>query len=340
MSSQFAALLNGACVVPVNVREQTPARLAGWLEREHVTIYHSVPALFRSIMTASGRRYPDLRIVRLEGDRVAFGDMDLHRRRLEPSCLLVNGLGTTETGLVSQYFNSDSSLSAGEVVPVGRPVEELAVQLLDDRRHPVANGEAAVVATQDIPGEPGLVAFVVQKVSPPAGADSLRQRLARTLPQSLVPTAFHVLPALPLDANGKVDRKRLVEENLVAFEIAPDAEPPETLVQQQLAEIWQELLQLDAVGIDQDFFDLGGTSLLAMHIFDEIESRLRVRLGPSLLLEGATILRLEAALLGKHDWSASLLPLQPNGNHPPLYFFHGDYIAGGLYCLELARQLG
>ena len=330
---------------------------------------------------------------------------------------------------MSQYFNSDSSLSAGEVVPVGRPVEELDRHLLDDRRHPVANGEvadladlavrsrylargywqrpelteerftklsdgdqarlyltgdlgrlrqdgnlellgraddrvviagravvptvieaaleghdavaeAAVVATQDIPGEPGLVAFVIQKVSPPAGADSLRQRLARTLPQSLIPTAFHVLPALPLDANGKVDRKRLVEENLVAFEIAPDAEPPEALVQQQLAEIWQELLQLDAVGIDQDFFDLGGTSLLAMHMFDEIESRLRVRLGPSLLLEGATILRLEAALLGKHDWSASLLPLQPNGDHPPLYFFHGDYIAGGLYCLELARQLG
>ncbi len=420
VSSQFAALLNGACVVPVNVREQTPARLAGWLERERITVYHSVPALFRSIVTATGRRYPDLRIVRLEGDRASPGDLALHRSRLEPHCLLVNGLGTTETGLVSQHFATGPERAS--TVPIGHPVEGMAVQILDDRQQPVPAGEVGEIAVRsrylargywrrpdltrerfrDLPDETGrlyltgdlgrlradggldhlgrvddrfeiagrvvdpaiveaallgheavaeavvvqdnqdeqrLVAYLVPAGSPPAEAAELPRWLAPTLPHELIPAAFHLVPALPLNANGKVDRRRLADGGLVTVGGA-DAAMPTTLLQQQLDQIWQELLHLDAIGIDHDFFDLGGTSLLAMHMLDRIESRLRSRLSPSVLLEGATIRAVEGFLLGTHGWNEALVPLQPHGDRPPLYFFHGDYVGGGLYSLELARQLG
>src|SRR5262249_31062064 len=103
VSSMFGALLNGATACPVDLRVETPARLARWLNELSVTIYHSVPSLFRSVVS-EGEMFPRVRIVRLEGDRATRLDLDLFRRHFIAPSILAIGLGTTETGLVCQYF--------------------------------------------------------------------------------------------------------------------------------------------------------------------------------------------------------------------------------------------
>ena len=96
LSSLFCALLNGACAVPIGLRDAAPGAIAGWLAESRITIYHSVPALFRALL-AEGRSFPSVRVIRLEGDQASLRDVELYRKHFGADCVLVNGLGTTET---------------------------------------------------------------------------------------------------------------------------------------------------------------------------------------------------------------------------------------------------
>jgi amino acid adenylation domain-containing protein len=147
VSSLFGALLNGACTLPGDPRATSSRRLARWLVDERVTVYHSVPALFRTIITEC-EAAPDLRVVRLEGDRASVEDLRLFASRAASHARLVNGLGTTETGLVRQFFFSPSDEVVGDVVPVGYPVPDMDVLVLDDERRPVRAGEVGEIAVR------------------------------------------------------------------------------------------------------------------------------------------------------------------------------------------------
>ncbi len=146
VSSLFGALLNGAAVFPFDVQEKGAHFIADWILREGITIYHSVPSLFRSFQERSCS-FPSIRVVRLEGDRATRLDVDLFRRNFSDKAVLVNGLGITETGLVSQYFvTGESRVEAGSL-PVGYPVEGMEILILDreGRRLPAGQiGEIAV----------------------------------------------------------------------------------------------------------------------------------------------------------------------------------------------------
>ena len=114
-------------MLPCWRRRLCTKRLASWLEAERVTIYHSAPALFEQVM-ATGRTFDDLRIIRLEGDRAEPRQIAQFQARFGPNCVLVNGLGTTETGLVRQYFVTRETVLDGitsiETCPsVGSTVE-------------------------------------------------------------------------------------------------------------------------------------------------------------------------------------------------------------------------
>ncbi|HYH44180.1 MAG TPA: condensation domain-containing protein, partial [Thermoanaerobaculia bacterium] len=125
--------------------------------------------------------------------------------------------------------------------------------------------EAVVVAREDAPGPRRLVAYVTGDVT----AGELRRSLREQLPDYMVPAAFVVLEALPLNPNGKVDRKALpAPERQSAGE---SHVAPRTPVEEVLAGIWAELLGLERVGADDHFFELGGHSLLAT----QVTSRLR-----------------------------------------------------------------
>ena len=129
--------------------------------------------------------------------------------------------------------------------------------------------EAVVVAREDVPGDKRLVAYVVLEVQSQSTASELREYLKGKLPEYMIPASVVFLDALPLNSNGKVDRRNLPvpekERQLDAVYAAPRKE-----LEKAIAEIWQELLQLDRVGIDDSFFELGGHSLLVMRMHSRL----------------------------------------------------------------------
>ena len=139
VSSLFGALLNGAAVCPFDVGSEGPARLAEWLDEAGVTIYHSVPAVFRRL----AERRPELRrlrVIRLEGDRATPRDVELFRDAFHDGCVVVNGLGLTECGLVRRFVVDRTSELPGSAVPVGYEVDDMEVLLLGENGRPVPDG--------------------------------------------------------------------------------------------------------------------------------------------------------------------------------------------------------
>ena len=145
VSSLYCALLNGACVYPVDVRAETPNAIAAWLAEAGITIYHSVPALFRALL-ASGTALPTVRLIRLEGDQAARADVELYRRHFAPECLLVNGLGTTETGIACQYVVDHTTTLADGPLPIGYPNDGMEIRIVDGDGDAVADGEIGEIA--------------------------------------------------------------------------------------------------------------------------------------------------------------------------------------------------
>ena len=137
--------------------------------------------------------------------------------------------------------------------------------------------EAFVVAKESCDGEKVLVAYVVPACGVVPAVDKLRRDLQSTLPSYMVPSNFVFLDQLPLTPNGKVDRAALPAASVQRSEMEQPFRPPQTEMERDVATIYQEVLNLDKVGIDDDFFDLGGTSLRLA----EAHSRLQKLIGRS-----------------------------------------------------------
>lgn len=146
VSSLFCALLNGATVYPFDLRRDGPAALAHWIVEQKLTIYHSVPSIFR-LIAGDGRRFAKLRIVRLEGDQASSADAALFQRNFHSSCRLVNGLGATECGIVRQFFFAPAS-PLPRSLPIGDAVEDMEVSVLDKQGRPAPCGEIGEIAVK------------------------------------------------------------------------------------------------------------------------------------------------------------------------------------------------
>jgi len=121
--------------------------------------------------------------------------------------------------------------------------------------------EAFVIAKESCNGEKFLVAYVVPACGQIPGVDKLRRDLESTLPTYMVPSNFVFLNQLPLTSNGKVDRAALPAASERRSKMEQAFSAPQTELERDIARIWQEALNLDKVGIDDNFFDLGGNSL-------------------------------------------------------------------------------
>ena len=128
----------------------------------------------------------------------------------------------------------------------------------------------AVVVARESPGGARLVGYVSGKVGQAVDPTSLRERLGLRLPDYMVPGSIVVVDGLPLNANGKVDRKALPD---YGFESGHEYEPPIGEVEIALAAIWAEVLEVDRVGRHDSFFELGGHSLLALRLLDRMRAR-------------------------------------------------------------------
>ena len=148
--------------------------------------------------------------------------------------------------------------------------------------HP-AVAQAVVLVREDHAGDRRIVGYMVKRGDTEPSDQDLRRHLRKTLPEYMVPQHFVVLDKLPLTPNGKIDRKALpapLAENAVSAPRAEARNDAERLV----AEIWQHALQVKQVGVHDNFFDLGGHSLLSLQVTAEIERRTGVRLSPRVLL--------------------------------------------------------
>lgn len=169
-----------------------------------------------------------------------------------------------------------------------------------------------------------------EKVSPEQ-VQRWKQQAGLTLPPYMVPTQFVTLAKLPLTPNGKVDRKALPEPTADEVATRPTWVGPRTDTEKLVADIWAEYLKVDRISIFDNFFEIGGYSLIAVQIMGRIEKETGKRLPLATLFEHSTIEKL--ALMLHMDskpvtWD-SLVPIKPQGTKMPLYIIHG----AGLHVL-------
>ena len=426
VSSLFSALLNGAAVSPLRLTSTALARLGNWVADEDITILHATPAIFRRAVSGT-TEFPSLRIVRLEGDRMASRDLELYRKHCPPDSILVNGLGATECGLVRQYFIDKTSTLVGGIVPVGYPVTDMELSLISEDGNEVPCGEsgeiafrskyialgywmnpemtadrflsepdepdwklyrtgdvgrvdstgclvhlgrtdsvvkirgqsvsisdveatlmdldtvddAAVVVQKTRAGDAQLVAYIAANLKTPAGVNRWRALLGESLPVYMVPTRFVTVDVLPTTATGKIDREYLQQQPAGRPNLAAQFARPRTPLEETLAEIWADVLELDQIGIHDDFVELGGDSLNAATILALVDDRAAGNLVLGDLIHASTVAKM-AELLENVDLSlrqSCLVPIQTEGNKEPFFCVHGS---GGhvLGFAALARRLG
>ncbi|MEU8122447.1 amino acid adenylation domain-containing protein [Spirillospora sp. NPDC049024] len=186
--------------------------------------------------------------------------------------------------------------------------------------------QAVVAVREDRPGDRQLVGYVVPEPDAEHAPARLRQAVAETLPDHMVPAAVLELDAFPLTPNGKLDRKALPAPD---FSAGTTGREPRTSREQVLCELFAETLGLEGVGIDDGFFDLGGHSLLATRLVGRIRSTLDVEVTIQDLFEAPTVADLAARIDAEPDGDplAILLPIRRTGNRPPLFCLHP---AGGI----------
>ncbi len=194
-------------------------------------------------------------------------------------------------------------------------------------------------------GDKKLAAYFVPHGRRSPAIPELRQHLKNKLPEYMVPSAFVRLDALPLTPNGKVDRQALPAPERVRPELEKRYATPQDAVEVELTRIWENVLGIHPVGIQDKFFELGGHSLLAVRVIAQIEKSFSRKLKLATIFQAQTIEQL-AAILRKEiqEDSAisgtSLVEIQPKGTRPPLFFVHGA--GGGMFWgyVNLSRHLG
>ncbi len=147
---------------------------------------------------------------------------------------------------------------------------------------------AVVVAREQAAGDTRLVAYVVSERAAPSPSE-LRHRLRATLPDHMVPSTFVQLDALPLSANGKLDRNALPAPPPASNDGPTGSAAPRTAVEEQMAVIWSRILGVERVGVHDDFFELGGHSLLAVRLLVEVEREFGVEVPLASFLETFTV---------------------------------------------------
>lgn len=209
-------------------------------------------------------------------------------------------------------------------------------------QHPAVR-ETVVIDQEDHRGNTHLVAYVVPKQEQTLTIGELRRFLKERLPDYMVPSVFVMLDALPLTPNGKVDRRALPVPDQGRQEPEETFVPPRDELEYQLTKIWEKVLGIHPIGVRDDFFELGGSSLLAMVLLAQVQKLTDKNFPLAALLYASTIEQMVSILRkSQEEWSAiwsSLVAIQSGGSKPPFFCIHG---AGGniLIYRDLARRLG
>jgi acyl-CoA synthetase (AMP-forming)/AMP-acid ligase II/thioesterase domain-containing protein len=215
-------------------------------------------------------------------------------------------------------------------------------------RHP-AIAEAATFSVPHPRLGEDVAAAVVLRPGAKTTPMELRRYLREQVASFKVPRRVIMLNHLPRGQTGKVLRRQLTESHKQASSTKPHVLEGQTLdnsaldvgLVDQLRRLWERLLNIAPISLDDDFSEKGGDSLLAIEMLAELEKLTGDAIPSSILFEANTIRKLAHTLSRRIELKPRpLVQLNPNGDQVPVVFFHNDYIGGGYYTLELASLLG
>ncbi len=203
------------------------------------------------------------------------------------------------------------------------------------KQHPGVT-ECVVVAREDRPGDRRLVAYLVA-AAPAPGAGELRRLLSAKLPSYMVPSAFVPLERLPLTPNGNVDRAALPAPGRVESGGPRPVVPPRDETEAELALLWREALGEESGSVTEDFFDSGGTSLLAMSFLARVERTFGRKVSFARFFQAPTIEAVAASLREDmwEDPETRVFAMRGEGTQPPLII-----VDAGPFHRPLVRRLG
>ncbi|HVW15130.1 MAG TPA: amino acid adenylation domain-containing protein [Mucilaginibacter sp.] len=183
--------------------------------------------------------------------------------------------------------------------------------------------DVVVLARNDSEGKKSLISYIVPKEN--YKREDVIAFLKGKVPDYMVPSIWMELDKLPLTSNGKVDKKALPDFR-AEVQLKETYTAPRTESEKLLADIWSQVLKIKQVGIEENFFDIGGHSLLAVQIMTRIEKKTGIKFPIATLFRFPTIASLGGFLDEEeekdHHWR-SLVPIKPSGNKTPVYLVHG-----------------
>jgi amino acid adenylation domain-containing protein len=412
-SDIFGALLNGATVFPIRVNRDGIAALRDRVIEEGITLYHSVPSVFRYLADTLTEKMnaPALRVIKLAGEAIHRGDIELYKSQFPDSTLLQVSYGTTEINVLRQFLVDKQTEIEGDVVPIGYETEGTGILIVDsdigtlppectgeilirsDHLSPGYWGkadltagsfipdpelagrrayrpgdlgrmsedgclfhlgrkdflvkvrgsgvdlnelernlsdiegvsEAAVVVSSAPDGSNSLTAFASRALGGNLSERYLRAEINRRLPGSMAPAQFIICDELPHSVGAKIDRQ-VLRKLAVGAPRPPlkGTQLPQNATQERIWMLWKAVLGLDTIGVADDFFDLGGHSLMAAKLVSEINREFGTRFGPSWLLQAPTV-RQMASEVSQPDLSeeCSVVAINPTGARPAFFCVHG-----------------
>ncbi len=211
------------------------------------------------------------------------------------------------------------------------------------REHPDVHN-CVVAARGANPDEKYLAAYVVPVVGASVTVSVIKEFMRKRLPEYMVPPAIVFLKSLPLNHNGKIDRLALPDPKDaggIGQIAAAEYVAPRNEIEKTITMIWQDVIKLKQVGIHDNFFDIGGHSLMAVRILTRIERELGVRLPLTSLLHAPTAAQLAELVDHREDearnWSP-LVPIRTTGNRTPFFGIHA--VGGGvLFWRDIVNHL-
>jgi acyl carrier protein len=202
--------------------------------------------------------------------------------------------------------------------------------------------ESVVIAREDSPGDPRLVAYIVFHPEQTSNTEQLWTYLQEHLPDYMLPAQLIVLDALPLNTNGKVDRHALLAHRPEEGEQQPhERQQPRDRIELQLLRIWERVLEREPISLTDNFFRQGGHSLAALRLHTQIQNEFQRQLPLGLLFQYPTIRELAQILRQEIGYvrGSALVPLQPHGSRAPFFCVHPG--GGSVFCyLDLVQHLG
>jgi non-ribosomal peptide synthetase component F/methionyl-tRNA formyltransferase/acyl carrier protein len=174
------------------------------------------------------------------------------------------------------------------------------------QQHPAVR-EAVVLSREDTPGDNRLVAYIIANQNQKLSSSELRDYMKQKLPEFMVPSHFVALDSFPLTPNRKIDRKALPAPGQVQIESQIPFVPPKNELEQTIANIWQELLNISKVGTNDNFFDLGGHSLLIVRAHRRLQEVIDRKLSITDMFRFPTIRTLTEYLSQDSDYGTQTI---------------------------------